>query len=1109
MTDPSAAQRGAADPATSTWLSANAGSGKTKVLIDRVARLLLRGTMPQNILCLTYTKAAAGEMQNRLFSRLGEWAMLPDTTLVRALAELGEDTYRDLARARTLFARAIETPGGLKIQTIHSFCAALLRRFPLEAGVSPAFREMDEATQAHLLDQLLQDLATIDRTDAVAMLTKHETGEGLMPLVREVVSNRRLFRDVPDMAVVRADHGLDGRSPLEIAFDGSESELIAAVCPVLAGESATMRELGRLLDGIDTTTPTDFDLDVLCNALLRKGDGQPRSNIPTANAARELGDRLVDLQRMMNRVAAARNARLAEAAAVRCYALHCFASVLLPAYEEEKARRGLLDFDDLVDRATALLSTVEAAQWVQYRMDAGIDHVLVDESQDTSPRQWQLIERITAEFGTGEGQHVGKRTIFIVGDRKQSIYSFQGADADAFETHREKLARRLAGSGGLEERSLVHSFRSAEAILSVVDATFRADEGGLGGPSMHLPFHRRMPGRVDLWPLVEKSEHPDPGDWSDPVDRAAPDDPSQVLARRIADEIDRLIADPEGMLVDRNGEARRICAGDFLILVQGRSGAGDLFRAIIRACKTRGLPIAGADVIKLADELAVRDLRALLSFLALPEDDLSLATALRSPLLGWSEDALFRLAHGRGERRLWSVLRKARSLHRGTLEYLDDLRDHADFLRPYDLLERILIRHDGRRRLQARLGIEVEDAVDELLSLALAYERNEVPSLTGFLAWLESDDSIVKRQPDTEAGKVRVMTVHGAKGLEAPIVILPDTLRSDRGSRNRLLEAPSGRAFWRTRSEETPSALAAAVSADAERARKERQRLLYVAMTRAENWLIVCGAGDAKPGSWYDSVAAGLRSLNAKQQTFGFGAGLRLETGNWQGGRVGLTRPVTSAAAKVPEWLGRLAPVPPQLPPPVIPSGLGGAKTLEGGGGSDEETALARGTALHLLLEHLPRVPEEQRLEFGAALIASAEPTLDQPSTTELINQACRILHSPELSWLFSQGSLAEVDVSAHLTVPGEPRMRGTIDRLLVKDRRILAVDYKTNSKVPETADDTPEGLLRQMGAYAAALSQIYPERGVETAILWTSVPKLMRLPAEIVMNAFGRAAKS
>jgi ATP-dependent helicase/nuclease subunit A len=1097
------AQIAAARPQQNTWLSANAGSGKTRVLTDRVARLLLGGVEPQHILCLTYTKAAASEMQNRLFRRLGEWAMAPEDKLQNALDALGEEELppHRLARARQLFARAIETPGGLRIQTIHSFCGSLLRRFPLEAGVPPGFSELDDRAARLMRAEIVEEMADGPQAHVVRRLAEVQNGEDFAKLVEEISRHRGAFPDpVPHQLLDRLfgmQGGLSEADLLAIAFRGDEDWLVAQVLPLLRAGSKTMQELAPILGALNWTAPTRADLVTLYEVFLKKDSGvrtpEPKfATVPTTKVRTAMGDLVQDWDDFMQRVGHAREAELAAMAAEKTRALHDFAGVFLPEYARRKADRGLLDFDDLIGKARALLRDPSLAAWVLYRLDGGIDHILVDEAQDTSPDQWDLMESLAAELIAGEGAGVRPRTLFVVGDKKQSIYSFQGADVAAFDLKRDHFGARLAGGAGLETLSLEHSFRSSRAILDVVDATFtEAQHQALGGPSYHLAFNAALPGRVDVWPVVEKEGAPEPDDWFRPVDARSAEDPRVVLARELAEWMRNTVA--TGVQIpqvprDGNPPHRPVHFGDFLILVQRRS---PLFHEIIRACKALGLPIAGADRLKLGGELAVRDLSALLAFLDTPEDDLSLACLLRSPLCGWSEQDLYRLAEGR-KGYLWAALRDHPS-HPETRAFLDDMRGQADFLRPYDLIERALQRHDGRRLLVARLGAEAEDGIDELLSQALAYEASDVPSLTGFLSWMETDEVEVKRQLDGEGHRIRVMTVHGAKGLEGEIVILPDTGDRRPQERDQIYRLPEGVAVWKTPAPESPAVIAAERAARKQREAEERLRLLYVAMTRARCWLIAAAAGEVKQEDcWYNLIRSGVARAGAADTADGVA---RHAFGGWP---VPLRQPtmVEVAETPLPGWLARPAPEPLREAKVLSPSDLGGAKALPGEPTFPEAVAKARGTALHLLLERLPGVDPEQWLDRATALIG--EPAL----AAEMLAQAQSVLRHPDLSALFGAETLAEVA----LTAPWNGRiLAGTVDRLVISPGRVLVIDYKSNALIPASAAQVPEGILRQMGAYAHMLAQIYPDRQIETAILWTGGPALMRLDPDIVRQALGR----
>ena len=1099
------AQNRASSPLASTWLSANAGSGKTKVLTDRVARLLLRGVEPQRILCLTYTKAAASEMQNRLFGLLGKWAMLPEGELRTALGRIDEEPGENLADARRLFARAIEAPGGLKIQTIHSFCAALLRRFPLEAGLSPDFTEMDDRSAHALRADILDALAEGPERAALDGLAAVFTGAELDDVLREICGNPRSFDgDVPKEAL---------REALDLPLGYDESQLLAEVC--LGSEAALMDDILPFLD-MGSTNDTKAaaqlrqitfgspDLDTLTALeavfLFKSGARAFQAKIdgfPTKATQKALGGLIEPLNQLMARVEGARTRRLGLVAYTRAIALHRFARAFLPAYTQAKAARAWLDFDDLIARAGQLLTDPSVAQWVLFKLDGGVDHILVDEAQDTSPGQWHVVEQLAQEFTAGMGARDASRTLFVVGDKKQSIYSFQGADLAVFDQMQAQFRDKLAHVDlRLNEALLAHSFRSSDAVLRTVDATFRPPrDAGLGGPPQHIAFNDSQPGRVDLWPVVERPETPEKPDWFDPVDVLPEEHHHRRLARQIAAELRAMI--DARVAVPHKGGARAVSEGDVLILVRRRNA---LFHEIIAACKAEGLEIAGADRLRLGGEMAVRDLTAFLAFLATPEDDLSLAACLRAPLFGWSEDALFRLAHGRGGAYLWARLRELGDA--STLDVLNDMRSQTDFLRPYDLIERMLTRHDGRRRLIARLGNEAEDGIDAFLAQALAYERLETPSLTGFLAWLDHGDVQIKRELDSAGGRLRVMTVHGAKGLEAPVVILPDTADYTPTERRQLYEFERTLG-WRGSKDDTPPILQAAIDAAADLRAQEDARLLYVAMTRAESWLIVAGAGTVKsPECWYNRIAEGLGHVGAVTCDFPTGQGVRHQHLDWPLAATEATHTGTAQIVPLPQLLWERAAPPAPSARVLSPSALGGAKALPGDQGETSDLALARGAQLHLLLEHLPLWPRDQWNEAARDLLASTEEGVPA-EMVELLVEAANVLEAPANAPIFAPGTLAEVEITSELA--GQP-LFGVIDRLVVAEDHVLAVDYKSNRLVPELAEHVPEGLLRQMGAYRQALSQVFAGRDIRVALLWTTTGVLMELPAALVDAACARA---
>ena len=1033
-------------------------------------------------------------------------AMLEPEALTLQLQELGEPVgdVDLLARARRLFARAIETPGGLKIQTIHSFCSALLRRFPLEAGVSPDFTETDERSLRQLQLEVLDGLAQGPQAGVLRDLAAVTNETALAAVLDQLGRFRDVFAEntaEPDLfALFGLPSGFTEADLLAGVFLGQEADLIQTLLPQLRASGPNDNKLADALS--EARERSLSSLIPLEKALLygEKAAAGPFAAkidaIPTKTLRGLLPPEVLDnLNALMLRVEAARPRRQALAALTRTQALHRFARIWVPALEAAKAQRAWLDFDDLILRARHLLSDPAVAQWVLFKLDGGIDHILIDEAQDTSPEQWRVVELLTQEFVSGQGARDAERTIFVVGDKKQSIYSFQGADLRGFDRMRETFDAALSGiDRRLNHMELKHSFRSSDAILRLVDHCFAPQAGanGLGGTVEHLAFHERMPGRVDLWPMVPPAEKPEEGEWDEPLDRPSDQNHEIALAQTIAGEIRTMI--DRGEQIGERGGLRPVHEGDFLVLVRRRKL---LFHEIIRACKARGLEIAGADRLVLSEELAVQDLIALLRFLALPEDDLSLAIALRSPLFGWSEDQLYRLAQGRDKQFLWERLR---ALDVETVSVLADLRAQTDFLRPFELIERILTRHDGRRRLMARFGPEAEDAIEAFVALSLQYEQGRIPSLDGFLGWLVASDAEIKRQSEGAGRRIRVMTVHGAKGLEAPIVILPDTA-ARRPPAAMGLSGVAGVPILRMNKADAPPAQQEADRESAEQREEESDRLLYVALTRAERWLIVAGAGE--PGSgWHDQVARGIEAVGGVECDFPTGKGLRFQHGEWPVPVSGTGEAARTVAR--PDVAELFAPLPalPVADPVLSPSALGGAKALPGEAGAEEAAALRRGQMMHVLLEHLPGLAPEMWDTAGRRYLAGLAASPDEAEAC--LAEARVLMANPAVARLLAGDGLSEVSLSGEWN---GRRMLGVIDRLLIAPGKVLAVDFKTNRVVPGDAAQVPEGLLRQMGAYAHLLRALYPGRMVETALVWTAGARIMEIPAALGAAALERAA--
>ena len=1116
----------ASDPAASAWVAANAGSGKTHVLAQRVIRLMLDGADPAKILCLTFTKAAAANMANRIFDTLAKWIALDDDALENAIEELeGEaPSRRRREQARRLFAQALDTPGGLKVQTIHAFCTRLLHQFPFEADVAARFTVLEERAENDLLARLrlsvLLDAAAAPESPlgralstAITVATDRTFAEAVDEAIRArdrltawIAHAGSITNAMAELSLLLGIGPHDTVDQVEAAMAESPifpaTEWTAAAAALRQGATSDKERAERLAAAAMATGTTRVDryLQVFFN-----NDETPRQRIVTKAVqtnAPELAARLCEEQKRLAGLVARRRAVRARE---RTAALVTVADAVIGRYRTEKDRRGLLDYDDLIDKTLALMDKVDAA-WVHYKLDLGIDHVLIDEAQDTSPKQWEIVKRLAAEFTAGEGARPVRRTIFAVGDEKQSIFSFQGAAPGEFaaarlhfqRTHRETEINFLPCR-------FSHSFRSGVNVLGAVDKVFArsetfasitTDAAGIA----HSALPNASPGLVEIWPLIEAEKRQEIEGWDAPFDQVSEENPQMKLAKRIAAQVTAL-------------RARGCRAGDVLVLVRQR---GPLFEAIIRTLKNAGIPVAGADRLVLTEHIAVMDLMVLADALLLPDDDLALATVLKSPLFGFDDAQLFEIAYGRTTS-LRGVLADKPAFAQ-TAARLDALAQAARRDTPFAFYARLLGAQHGRRKFLARLGSEAADALEEFLNLALAYEASETPSLQGFVAWLRAATTVVKRDMDVAREEVRVMTVHGAKGLEAPIVILADTTTRPAGPRDpRLLALPRARAapgtpdclVWAGTMATDVGPIGAARETARTAASDEYRRLLYVAMTRTAEHLIVCGAQglNGKPRNcWYDLVYDALWE-EALEGPADHGTGavrrwLKAPTA----GRAATPATTRDAAIEIPEWLSRAVPIEAAWARTVSPSsafeGVRLAAQLETTGAAQRQ-ALARGRIVHRLLQGLPDIPTERRIMAARRHLAGATDFTDAEREA-IIAEALALLKDPVFAPLFAPGTRAEIPIVGRLVRTGKTTLAisGQIDRLAVTPDAILIADYKTDRPAPRRPEDVPRSYLTQLALYRAVLCQLYPNRGVRAALVWTEIPVLVELPAEALDGA-------
>lgn len=1101
-------QRKAANPLKSVWVEASAGTGKTKVLSDRVLRLLLNGVNPSRILCLTYTKAAAVEMNSRIASRLSKWAVADREVLVNELNSLlgelplkAQDYAKLEAKARQLFALLLDTPGGMKIQTIHSFCQDVLKRFPLEAQISPYFEVMDDRSAAEaiaivkskLLKKIEQEPSS-SVASALGFLTKRVSEVDFPKIMNTLAANRNKiislmhsyssFADV--LAKISDNLGVNPddteEKERESFWNNLNRDKIKKIMNAFFQGTKTDKERAENLALVlSADNPNDY-FEIYVNVFL-KTDGTSRAltkSLLASNPDIET-DILEEIKRLQDFNDKITSLRLFESTR----AILCLAEELIGGYNAYKIQYSKLDYEDLIVLTRNLLENQDVAQWVLYKLDGGIDSVLIDEAQDTSPDQWAIVKAITEEFFSGQGVGDILKTVFVVGDRKQSIYSFQGADPEKFEDMRCYFK---AIDPDFEEVHLDVSFRSTEAVLDVVNTVFSDDscKKGVVLPEQditHIPFRIGDAGKVEIWPVIEPLEGENPDVYRPPVERIVAASTSSRLADEIALRIKKMV-DGQEILQSQN---RPVRYRDFMILVQRRNS---FVEELVRACKNVGVSIAGVDKIKLLEQIAVQDFISLGKFLLLPTDDLSLAEILKSPLWGLTDDDLFELCYNRKKAPLWTRLGDNKK-YQNVYADLQNLLNQVDFVRPFELYSFVLNKLQGRRKYLERMGEEVEDGIDEFINLTLVFEQEHIPTLQNFINWIEKDEVEIKReqeQSDTDA--VKIMTVHGSKGLQAPIVILPDAVRVPQNKREAKILWDD--IFYYPLCADDYGKVGDKINQkEKQKTEEEYRRLLYVALTRAEDRIYVCGykgKNAVKDDSWYEICRRNFGKLGDEDENGVISYQTTQENI--------LSSPVlaTQKDKNIPscEWLRKIPVDEGLLAKPYTPSRPDEEETaVVSPICTNDKNRFRRGILIHKLLQYLPDIQFSDKRKVIHDFLFVNAPDLPADDVQRIVDEIVRLLENKNFSKLFGKNSKAEVPIMGQ--ADGKI-ISGQIDRLVVDDDEVLIVDFKTNRPAAKSLKDVPSLYLKQLKAYKLLLEQIYVNKTVHTFILWTDTAFLMQI---------------
>lgn len=1125
--DPNVSQGRASSPDASVWVGASAGTGKTKVLTDRVLRLLLPradgqpGTPLHKILCLTFTKAAASEMANRIHDTLSSWSTMPRDELISALEKLTKRNAsdNDVNISRQLFSRISDQGDDLKIQTIHAFCQSILGRFPLESGLLPYHRIVEESEGRDMLqcaiDRTLSELANEPGSpteQAFARLSIRLNEMHIKALLEHVASERMQFNDVENFFF-----GVDGLyetlcQDLKVPSSVNTDDFIRNACldesfdpeslnfaydTMLQYGSKTdvekAEKIGRFLHA-SATERMDLLTNDYCYAFFKRSDHEPYSKLITNNILKNEPSCLSILEAEQARISNITETIKSIENAKDTFDILTLSRRILNTFKSIKTGRAVLDYEDLVFYTLSLLQNQKSRLWVMYKMDNGLDHILVDEAQDTNPEQWKIIENLCAEFFSGLGTHDeqadGERTLFVVGDYKQSIYSFQRASPEKFnDMHAVLRSQALESQANWEDVDMSISFRSVQSVLDVVDQVFP--------DSPHFSFRTGQSGLVELWPLSEPDQFTPPEAWDGPFQIHEKRSETTVLAQNIATQIDAWLKN-EDMLESRK---RPIKPEDIMILVRTRTGS--LIYEIMRQCKLRGIPIGGLDRLVLKDDIAIQDLLALAHWALCPADDLTLAALLKSPLIGLSEEQLYDLAIDRTEN-LWKTL--SRSVFKDIYTYLSTVLSYAGRALPYDFFNQVLQTpcpadsRSGLHGLQTRLGQTCKDPIDEFLNVALHAAKNkDTRNLHDFIHWFSRTDIEIKRDQSAANGIVRIMTVHGAKGLQAPIVILPDTTSTPesapRHADKRLLwpdKTGLRTPIFAPRKGNESALYKDALQTIKKREMQEYKRLLYVAMTRAEDRLYIAGADKKREISeqcWYSLIKQAMEKIEAVS-TLADGT-LRFYTpATRDGDRLDRDRTQSPDQQNktMPDWAYTY---PVTRTDQTATNEIIASQSLPASR-SEDDARFARGLLIHKLLEILPDVPADQYRSVAQKYLLQNGVHYDREQEAEILGTVLRIINNPDLGWLFAENSRAEVPIT-YLTPDGVP-IYNIIDRLVVLNDIVWIIDYKTDQNPPTVISDIPKKYKTQLRSYAAAIEKIYPGYIIKTALLWTHTGELTEI---------------
>lgn len=1031
-------QQSAADPSQSIWLHASAGTGKTKVLTDRLLRLLLKGTLPNKILCLTFTNAAANEMHERIYQKISNWAVISDAELRSELQDLGYDSFTpgDIKSAKNLLQVYLHKEESLNIHTIHSFCQKVLQKFPIEASVSPNFKVIDEISQPQIISDIKRLLIKDEKflREASLILTQMHDSK-LNELFAEILGSQIKFKNFFNACKTLIKYQGYLKKTLDIMHI-NEAEIIEEIC----------KKASEILG-------SRFEFEELKKMCLTQ-DGSRKKRLSFQKQDKDTLFAIQDI--VFQGLDQIKSLKIFHASS----SFYSLAKMLIEQYDQYKKQMGVLDYDDLIYYTQNLFLNSEFKDWILYKLDGGIEHILVDEAQDTNLYQWHLIMALISDFIAGDTDDEREKSIFVVGDEKQSIYSFQGARYEYFAQVKQKIMQALSSAKKKNQMlNLKTSYRSSYIILETVNKIFRhvrsIDAQLFDIDNFDLDCHHQFyGGEVELW----NAYLPDTQEelfWPVFSEEQEKRDPKNKLAKDIAKHIAELVESKRVLF----STGKQVCFGDFMILLRQR---GELAQEIVSELKKLQIPVSGLDKILLMDDLSVQDLLSAAKFSLFPDDELNLACLLRSPLFGLSEEELHKVTYGRNKK----LYLHLESHYPKIQEKLDKIINLAHSINIADFFHILVYGYNNLENFISHNGYGAADSIGHLIGLAVKFEQESSSSLQDFISWCNSYEIEISKDP-TSQNVVKIMTVHGAKGLQAPIVILPDTTSVPRTD-HKFFWDQNDYPFFAINSSIHNSFYKDLKQISSGLAYKEYLRLLYVAVTRAQEQLVVCGYSTnskTDPEGWHSIVS---NAISGDMES--------LAEGKF---RYKSEKPSPEATMQISKTIDL----------PLLNLGTDKEYIVERAEINSEINSPLESSNALIYGELVHKILEDALQSKNLDLLSSHNlfDLLPQNYADSMRNNLIQLKRDPEFLELLKEKLKVEIVIASSMDYNF-----GRIDLLVIQKDKVIIIDYKTDSKVPSSSDLIPIKYQEQLRNYKRMVQNIYPDKMVEAKLLWLSVPKFM-----------------